>query len=334
MTVQPIFSYGNLIEAMFSGASKNNHLMLNSARSSLYLAIDALLKNNLAVKQVLLPDLICSEIIPIIRMFDISIKFYNVDKDLDPDINSIRDQIKNKLSIVLIVNYFGFPSNWSEIHKLKNSDNCIIIEDNAHSLYGKYDNQFFGNLGDISFNSLRKVLPVLSGSILKFNNSIKSDIKLKKRLVSYSEFKYSLRFLRRNVKANIQKPLNNHDYNDIESIDYFSKKIFISSLSDQNNISMKRKKNYNIWKKYLASSDLEMIKPNTSDCPYALPCIFENQKLYEKWVKWGVTNNVNLIRWPSLPNMESHKLNYTKLSNIILFPVNHMIKLDFLESSL
>jgi hypothetical protein len=78
MTVQPIFSYGNLIEAMFSGANKNNHLMLNSARSSLYLAIDALLKNNLAVKQVLLPDLICSEIIPIIRMFDISIKFYNV----------------------------------------------------------------------------------------------------------------------------------------------------------------------------------------------------------------------------------------------------------------
>ncbi len=140
ITVQPVFNYRNIVSAIFSDIENNDHLMLNTARSSLSVAIDTLLKNNKDIKQILLPDLICSEIIPIINNFDILIKFYSIDKNLNPDLNYINDKIKDKLSIVLIVNYFGFASNWSGIYNLK-SDNSIIIEDNAHSLYGKYNNK-------------------------------------------------------------------------------------------------------------------------------------------------------------------------------------------------
>ena len=209
ITVQPVFSYRNIVSAIFSDIENNDHLMLNTARSSLSVAIDTLLKNNKDIKQILLPDLICSEIIPIINNFDISIKFYSIDKNLNPDLNYINDKIQKQLSIILIVNYFGFASDWSGIYKLK-SDNCIIIEDNAHSLYGEYENKEFGSLGDISFNSIRKILPVLSGSILRFNNNIKPSVKLKKRILNLSELKYSLRFLKSYAKIN--KKVSSDDF--------------------------------------------------------------------------------------------------------------------------
>ena len=331
ITVQPVFNYRNIVSAIFSDIENNDHLMLNTARSSLSVAIDTLLKNNKDIKQILLPDLICSEIIPIINNFDILIKFYSIDKNLNPDLNYINDKIKDKLSIVLIVNYFGFASNWSGIYNLK-SDNCIIIEDNAHSLYGEYNNKNFGSLGDISFNSIRKILPVLSGSILKFNNNIAPDIKLKKRILNFSELKYSFRFLNNYTKINRKEISDETDCNTVQSIDYFSKKIYISQQTYQDSISIKRHNNYNIWKKYLGNTELEMIKPEPSICPYAFPCICADQKLFDEWVNWGIANNINIIKWPSFPKTNSHSLKYKELSKIILFPVNHTINLDFLKS--
>ena len=318
---------------MFSDFKNSDYLMLNTARSSLYVTIDTLLINNKDIKQILLPDLICSDIIPIIEKFDISIKFYSIDKNLNPDLNQINDKIQNQLSIVLIVNYFGFASDWSGIYELKLSNKCIIVEDNAHSLFGDYDNKDFGSLGDISFNSIRKVLPVLSGSILRFNNNIKPIIKIKKRILNINEFKNSLRFIRSYARLNNKSTIDYFDRNIVESIDYLSEKIFLSQQFEKLNIANKREHNYNIWNKYLSNSELEIIKPHASTCPYAFPCIYKDERVYNKWVNWGITNNINIIKWPSLPEMESHNLKHSELSNIILFPVNHMIDLNFLGYS-
>jgi len=318
---------------MFSDFKNNDCLMLNTARSSLYVTIDTLLTNNKDIKQILLPDLICSDIIPIIEHFGISIKFYSIDKNLNPDLNQINDYIQDQLSIVLIVNYFGFASDWSGIYELKLSNQCIIVEDNAHSLYGGYDNKDFGSLGDISFNSIRKILPVLSGSILRFNSNIEPIFKIKKRILNITEFLNSLRFIRNYARVNKKSTIDYSDQNIVESIDYLSEKIFLSQQCQKLNISNKREHNYNVWKKYLSNSELEIIKPHASTCPYAFPCIYKDERVYDKWVDWGITNNINIIKWPSLPDIESHSLKYSELSNIMLFPVNHMIDLDFLGYS-
>ena len=330
ITLQPIFSYKTLIKSLFSRNINNgNSFILNSARSSLGISIDSLLKNSRKIKQILLPDFICSEIIPIINNFDIPITFYSIDEHLNPDINFIEDKIRDKLSIILVVNYFGIPSDWTSLLKLKLKHECIIIEDNAHSLYGEHDNINFGNLGDISFNSLRKILPVLSGSFLQFNININLSKKIQKRFLNFSEFKYSLRSFSRK-KRNPEKisDCSQSIYDNIESIDYFSYKIYSAQKEDRENICRMRKSNYNFWLKYLSGSELEMLDIKSSMCPYAFPCIFNDQRVYDKWVKWGIANNVNIIKWPLLPKIKSHRLENTKLSNMLLFPVNHMNALN------
>ena len=333
ITLQPIFSYTTLIKSLFSNNDSNgNSYILNSARSSLNISIDALLKNPRKIKKILLPDFICSEIIPVISNFNIPVIFYSVDEHLNPDINFIEDNIRNDLSIVLVVNYFGVPSDWTSLLKLKSKYECIIIEDNAHSLHGKYENIDFGNLGDISFNSLRKVLPVLSGSFLKFNNNIDLKKRFQKRFLNFSEFKYSFRFFGRNNK----NPKNMSDdsksiYDNIEPIDYFSYKIYLAQQKDKERICRIRRNNYNFWQRYLGHSELEMLDIKSSICPYAFPCVFNDQRVYDKWTKWGIANNINIIKWPSLPKIESHKLKNAKLSRILLFPVNHMNELNAME---
>ena len=333
ITLQPIFSYKTLVKSLFcSNIDDGNSYILNSARSSLGVSISLLLKNSRKIKKILLPDFICSEIIPIIDNFNIPIIFYSVDEHLNPDINFIEDNIRDNLSIILAVNYFGVPSDWNSLLKLKSKYECIIMEDNAHSLYGEHENISFGNLGDISFNSLRKVLPVLSGSFLQFNNNINLNDKFEKRFLNYSELKYSFRSLSRNNK--IPKKISDDSpgiYDNIESIDYFSYKIYLAQKKNKENICRIRRDNYNFWLKYLSNSELEMFDTRASICPYAFPCIFNDQRVYEKWIKWGLANNVNIIRWPSLPKIKSHSLKNAKLSNILLFPVNHMNELNDME---
>ena len=336
VTLQPIFSYHASIKSLLERNVNNQEYMANSARSSLWIALDSLLKENSKIKKIMLPDLICSEIIPIIENFNLPILFYSIDEQLNPDVNFIEKNIKNDLSAILVVNYFGKSSNWKDIMELKTNHNCVIIEDNAHSLYGGFNNIDFGDLGDISFNSLRKVLPVLSGSILKVNNNLEIFTKLPNRFLSFSEFKYSLRFLSSNtkhLKHESNKNIAHTTYDNIQSIDYFSYKIHLSQKNNKDVICKQRQSNYKFWSNFVKNSDLELIDLGSSICPYAMPCIFDDKRVYDKWLNWGIVNNINLIKWPSLPTLSFFKLKNRRLENILLFPVNHMHDINAMDLS-
>ena len=141
---------------------------------SLYYGISSLQKR-LNIKKVLLPSLICEEIIPVFKMLGIEIIYYQLNENLEIDYNYIEKCVKEDNYFVFIVNYFGYPSDWKKILELKNKYGFMIIEDNAHSLYGKYNEKKLGLFGDISFTSFRKILPLLTGSELKIN--VKHDCK-------------------------------------------------------------------------------------------------------------------------------------------------------------
>ena len=51
-----VFNYRNIVSAIFSDIENNDHLMLNTARSSLSVAIDTLLKNNKDIKIIAVGD--------------------------------------------------------------------------------------------------------------------------------------------------------------------------------------------------------------------------------------------------------------------------------------
>jgi dTDP-4-amino-4,6-dideoxygalactose transaminase len=102
----------------------------------------------------------------------INYKFYPILDDLKVDILSIKELIQsNNVKALLLIHYFGFLyCDLSKIRALCNKYNVLLIEDCAHTLYSKVNQNLLGSIGDFSFYSLHKVLPVESGGLLKINN--------------------------------------------------------------------------------------------------------------------------------------------------------------------
>ncbi|MBH44238.1 MAG: hypothetical protein CMD88_02125 [Gammaproteobacteria bacterium] len=327
ITIQPKFDY----KLLFKNFLKYNKYLskkylFSSGRMSLYYGISSLQKR-LNIKKVLLPSLICEEIIPVFKMLGIEIIYYQLNENLEIDYNYIEKCVKEDNYFVFIINYFGYPSNWKKILELKSKYGFMIIEDNAHSLYGKYNEKKLGLFGDISFTSFRKILPLLTGSELKIN--IKHERIVLNKLTKFpskDEFIYLFRnfkpsFLNPNIKKN-----NYTDKIDIEKcqMDYLSYKIYTNNIFDELYIESIRYKNFLYWKNFLINSDLKYFNfIKNKFCPYVFPCIAPTQQEKEYWINWGTKNNISIINWPKLPNSENYYIDNNQLKNIIFFPVNH-----------
>lgn len=115
---------------------------------------------------VLLPAYLCREVL---RPFlgKTRVMFYDVGPDLAADPATIRQIVaKNKVKVMMIINYFGFLQPYrKEIKEICSESGVILIEDCAHSLLTEGS----GDVGDISIYSFRKILPVPDGGGLKMN---------------------------------------------------------------------------------------------------------------------------------------------------------------------
>jgi len=110
---------------------------------------------------ILLPTFACEEIYAPFIDASLKIFYYRVNEDLTPDLSHIRE-IKNNGKAVLIINYFGFLQPEYVYNQCKDWG-LIVIEDGSHSFLSKDS----GKHGDYYFASMRKLLPLLDGAILK-----------------------------------------------------------------------------------------------------------------------------------------------------------------------
>ena len=334
VTIQPLFKYSSYFKCFFNFKRKYNKNIFRSGRSSLEYGIKVILDNNKVIKNILIPSLICDDILPIIKSFNLNIKYYDITNELQLNKDDIERKITNSSSILLVVNYFGFPSQWDIIKEIKNKYNCITIEDNAHSPFSFFNDKELGTLGDISFNSYRKTLPLLSGSELRSNNSkININHKTFSRFPTINEIVYSIRGLglrafRRKIKIH-ENSINSYSKNN--KIDFISKRLLQCHDFDRNHIIKNRIKNYHFWENYLADSKLKFFKElelNSNICPYVFPCFAPSSKIIEEWIKWGDSNNINIIKWPYLPKSAISHIKSSELKHILCFPINHEFDLN------
>ena len=252
---------------------------------------------------------------------NLEIRFYEINKNLDIKEDSINLSAIDSKTIILIINYFGFPSNWDYIKNIKNTTRCIIIEDNCHTLNSTYHGKELGKYGDISFNSLRKVLPVLSGSIIKCNNNKYLLENHATTFPNISQIKYSLRGIKKlSNKVPLQSQSSNYKFS---AIDIFSKIIYSKHYFNHSKIKKRRIANFKFWNDYVTSKGLmNIINIQNLDnvIPYAFPCIAKNHNETQKWIEWGYSNNIVIIEWPNLS--EKMTMGIDSLKNVLLFPVN------------
>ena len=329
ITIQPMFNYMYFLKSIFSNNSNNDLMLFKSGRHSLDHAINEIRSTAKKYENILVPKLVCSEIIPYINKHDINITYYNINDDLSIDGNDLLNKMSTKPSIILIINFFGFLADWDKINNLLKSKDCIIIEDNAHS----YLDDSTSNLnGDYTFNSYRKILPVLSGSMLRKRNNKLHNSCSHTRTPSYSEIIYSLRqiksyFTNRSYK-NKKIELNIESNN---KIDFISNTLLRGYNFDKSSITDIRQKNYAFWKDYLADKDIVFfsnLEVTKNTCPYVFPCYVKNKTDVALWKVWGEKKGINIISWPDFPLIIENDMQSSNLSKIILFPVNHQFDLN------
>ncbi|MBT4207552.1 DegT/DnrJ/EryC1/StrS family aminotransferase [Candidatus Woesearchaeota archaeon] len=95
--------------------------------------------------------------------------FCDVDKrTLNVNAQTIEDKITNKTKAVIILHYAGVPCEINDIVDLCRQYNIKLIEDNANSLFSKYNKQNTGTFGDMgiwSFDAM-KILTTGDGGLV------------------------------------------------------------------------------------------------------------------------------------------------------------------------
>lgn len=139
------------------------------ARNAIYHGLRAL--KIASGENVLVPSFHCTSVVEPILKYGAAVKFYDIERTLQPNLAHVEAQIDAKTRAILVIHYFGFPQDIRVFKDLTRRHNLFLIEDCAHVLRGcTEDGAPLGRSGDISIFSWRKFLPLYDGGQLVINN--------------------------------------------------------------------------------------------------------------------------------------------------------------------
>ncbi len=332
ITIQPKLKLSDLFIRISDGEYKFSDYIFKSGRYSLFCILKTILRSK-NIKKIYVPNFICDEVIQGIGSFNLEIIYYDIREDFSLDTISLKKTLCSK-SLLVVVNYFGIRSNWEEINEMKNELDITVIEDNCHSLTN-YKNYKLGINGDLSFNSIRKIIPVLSGSeLLVMNKKYLVDYTYQKRLPTLNETIYYFRrylYFLNAFKNNIRVENKYHKINKISHADILSYRAIKMNKYPMRHIQQRRLANFRFWHSYLSDKKLSFFEFNEKVqdefLPYAFPCYANNRDTANKWIKWGSQNNISIIKWPKFPSGINQKTMKSCFKNVLLFPVNHQFEI-------
>jgi len=149
---------------------------------------------------VLIPELICKDVVASIHTTGATPIFYSVDEFLNP----INLEMNRPVAAIIAVNYFGFPQNLEIFQQACEKFGAVLIEDNAHGfLSSDSSNLSLGTRGDIGIVSIRKSLRIPDGAQLIVNST-----ELSKNIpnqLPYIHAPLGVRFNTQRLILNIQK---------------------------------------------------------------------------------------------------------------------------------
>ena len=122
---------------------------------------------------VILPAIAPQGLVLPLQKKKIKFHFYHIKSGFDVDLDSILSFIyTGNCKAVFFIHYFGlFNSQIYDVKQICDNYNVYLLEDFVHGLFGN-DNHGrpIGSVGDISFCSLPKFLPVPDGALFFINN--------------------------------------------------------------------------------------------------------------------------------------------------------------------
>jgi perosamine synthetase len=142
------------------------HLTYN-ARGALYQLLRSLPAQR--GRTVLLPAFHCTAMVePVVRA-GFAVKFYRVRPDFSADIEDISRKMSSDAAALVVIHYFGFPTEMQPFLDIASRYDCYVVEDCAHSFLSRQGGNYVGHRGDFALYSYYKFAPSLSGGGLGIN---------------------------------------------------------------------------------------------------------------------------------------------------------------------
>jgi dTDP-4-amino-4,6-dideoxygalactose transaminase len=186
--------------------------LYNSGRSSLY----AILKSFGIGKgdEVLIQAFSCVAVAEPIIWLGAKPVYSDIDSSLNIDPKKIIKKINKHTKAIIIQHTFGIPAQISNLRKIAQKYNLILIEDCAHSLGASYANRKVGSFGDAVFFSFGrdKVVSSVFGGAAMIKNKHKDEIELIKKInkdISFPPFFWIIQQLLHPIFFSFIKPLYN-----------------------------------------------------------------------------------------------------------------------------
>lgn len=158
-----------------------NVSLFDSGRSALQIALESCGINK--DDEVLVQAYTCVVVTNAIRWSGAKPVFVDINSDFNLDFEDLKNKITTKTKAIIIQHTFGKPTNNLEkIINWSKDNNLIVIEDCAHSLGAKVNDQLLGTLGDVgmfSFGSDKIISCVRGGALITNNLEIANEIRKK-----------------------------------------------------------------------------------------------------------------------------------------------------------
>jgi perosamine synthetase len=272
---------------------------------------------------VLMPAFHCGVEVEAVLKAKTNVQFYKINENLEIDLKDLEQRINADTKAVFVIHYFGFPQKIDEIKKLCQKHRLLLIEDCAHALYSRYQNEYLGNFGDVSIFSLQKTLPVCDGGALVVHQAkgiwkeqvsfpnwlttlrgatllrlehIKMFYPMVSRLFEIvlmpvkAIFRMLKRLGKRSFSVNVPSSGNFDLSQSSKSISSFSKKI-ADSIDDKKLVA-KRRENYLYLSEQLKEQNaIKMLFSQLEEgvCPLFLPVVINNRfNVKEKLARNGI----------------------------------------------
>jgi hypothetical protein len=122
-----------------------------------------------AGNHVLVPSLVCREVLASVHVVGATPLFYPV----TPQLSAAFDADESAgAAAVIAVNYFGFPQPLDALQRYCSRTGAALIEDNAHGFLSRdQDGRWLGSRGDAGVFSFRKTIAVPDGGAVVFNRA-------------------------------------------------------------------------------------------------------------------------------------------------------------------
>jgi hypothetical protein len=351
ITARPFINF-KILSNFRSKVLHSDLIYFKSGRDALLFGLELI--NIHPKSSIIIPAYICNSITFTLKNAGYNLIFIDVDKDLNIPLKQLEKLTKiNDIKALLIVNYFGFLSNITELTDYCKRKNIIVIEDCAHSFLSKYNGINFGSFGDISIFSKRKILPIHDGGALKINVPNSHRVYSQKKSSFLNSFTYLLnRFIELiiitirwpniysqridNFKFFISGFLNkeiNQPYssNSIVSREpsFFLQK-YISSNKYINQVSVNRRNNFNT----IISGAIKLgYTPLYSDLNKGI--VPQHAIIYDHHgglVEFLRHNSIGASRWPwydLAPEIKSSKANFPNTiyfdKSLVMIPIHQSL---------